>query len=891
MTTSPESDKVILLGHSHIDLAFLWTKDETINLILPGTVNYTLKLMDEFPRVTYAQGSAQIYDWIEKNYPELFKKIREKVKSGQWEVVGGTWSEFSPNLIGEETMIRQFLYGKKYFRAKFGVDPCVGWLPDSFGFPWTMPQVLIKSGIKFFLTSKLNWQLYLSRDPTPFPYHAFWWTSPDGSRVLTYLTVGDADDAMRYDGPVRKNYMLSELEELKRKDGINVMLYLYGYGDHGGGIVKYMIKDAECMQKIPGSPHVEFGTARSFFHELYKLSGAVNLPEHKDELYLKTHMGTFTTESRVKRALRDLEQLLVQSEMLSVIAHLSNGFTYPREKLEEAWKKLLFMSTHDIADGTSIKEVYEELFSEEYADCSRITRDAIDASMKSLVGSIKPKAASRDHLIAFNPLPWKATTLVSVPIEENWNANMGKYLAQIERSEGQSNLWLLVKDLPPLGLTDLTQLKAKEEAESSHLYVEQNLIENDFYIVEIDAKTGLVSRIFDKRLNIELLDKSRRGNVLQLYEDIPPNAPGGEPAWNMYLYDKAELSACEKIEVTSKGPLVGEVSVVRRYGKSKFEQRIALINGLPVVRFTLKAFWEEKYSTLKVSFPLSLSSRSATYGIQFGAVERFSSSYEGTTEHLKLPNRPWKRADMAKVEVPAHRWANVDSEDQGYGVALIAREKYGFSHEGNELKLTLLRGPRRRDPFDDRWVDQSSESSVGEHVITYWIYSHKGNWEAGEVPKVGYELTTQFPVFATPGSLPPNVISFLHVEPAKAHIVITSIKLAEESDDTVIRLYNPYDFGQDLRLCFANKVEDAYETDMIERIKIGNVAFHDREVTLQLKPFEIKTIRLKFGEADIAPAKGKSANEAHPDGASKATQLSRGPYFIFTDLIRICSLN
>ncbi len=845
MSVSSE-DKVILLGHAHIDLAWLWTKDETIHLVSLGTFSYTLNLMKEFPFLKFAQSSAQIYKWIEQYYPEVFKRITEKIKSGQWEVVGGSWSEFSPNLTGEETLVRQYLYGKLYFKEKFGVDVKVAWLPDSFGFPWTLPQVLKKSGIDYFLTSKLNWQIERMKKPIPFPYHIFLWEAPDGSKVLSYLTPGG------YNGLVKMESIVAQLTRLKEKHGVNKLLFLFGYGDHGGGPAKHMINEALRLQRAKDFPKVSFGSALEYFKELDSSIPSERVPKYKDELYLKTHRGTFTTESRIKKAIRELEDDLCDAEKLSTICYTLYGGSYPKEELRRAWESLLYMTTHDIADGTSIQDVYDEIFSQEYPEAKRIATEATSKALGKMFSSSGEKVAKEGRtIVIFNTLSWPTSKVVRVPIEDKesnlqvCSLDNKAMKAQIIYEDDKRSLVFLAENLPSLGFKAF-RVCCAQPLQESKLKVGRWFLENEFLKVIIDPESGLISSIFDKKNNFEVLDSSKRGNVLQLYEDMPPDAPRGEPAWNLYYGNKVELNKVNSIEVVANGPLVATIRVTRKYENSTFVQEISLHEGLPILDFKVKVNWNEKYKTLKVSFPLSFSNDYATYGIQFGAIQRFRHDLESSNKETKLPKRKWEEADVAKFEVPAHRWANVDNEDESYGVALLIKNKYGFSYEKNELKVTLLRGPRRGYPQQpEQWVDQSSDPTVGEHVISYTLYPHRGNWETARVPNVAYEQTKDPIVFISEAPSLPEEKSFMTILPNK--LVLTALKVSETSDDIVARVYNPYGEEVQAELVVPFEVKSADEVDLLESGEFVNrsLRIENGKIKFKTNRFEIITIKLK----------------------------------------------
>ena len=836
-------DRVYLLGYAHIDLAWLWTKDETIHLVSTGTFSYALYLMKRYPFLRFAQSAAQIYKWIKENYPAIFMRIKEMVRKGNWEIVGGSWSEHNANLPSGETLIRQYLYGKKYFREKFGVDVKVAWLPDSFGFAWTIPQILKKCGIDYFLTSKLNWQLNRMKKPIPFPYHLFWWKSPDGSKVLAHLTIGG------YAQKVDAESILKQLEKLKKMHNIPYLLVLFGYGDHGGGPNRDMIERALEISGRKDFPEIVFSTALEYFKNIEDYSEKI--PIYEDELYLKTHRGTFTTEARVKKFLREAEVGLINSEKLSSIAFLLGG-EYPANSLAEAWRKLLYITTHDIMDGTSIELVYKDLFNEEVPWIREAVREAMLDSTRELISKIDLDEFE-NPVVVFNTLSWTRSGIASIELPQDKGHVTVFYedkpvLSQIIEENGSRKLLFLAEDVPPLGYKVYDLRGGKVEAETD-LMAGEWFMENNYLRVEIDPETGLVKRIFDKKTGREVLDNSKRGNVLQLYEDKPPNAPGGESAWNMYLGNFEELTILESIEFVEKGPLRAVIRVKRRHGNSTYIQDIILYAKTPYVEFVLKAYWNERYKTLKVAFPLSFENDYATYEIPYGAIQRFRSDIDGSAQLLELPRRGWEEADKAKFEVPALKWANVDTKDKSFGVALLNDSKYGYSYEKNELKLTLLRGPRRGYPgTPESWADQSSNPMVGWHVIRYAIYLHEGDWKNGRVTHRGYEYNYPLiPVKAQKhsGHLP-HYFSFIKTVPED--YILTVVKKAEDDNSLILRIYDPYGREGEATIVFSlfAKIKDAYEVDFLEGIYYHKpLKVSQGKISIKIKPFEIKAIKVR----------------------------------------------
>ena len=323
---SKPQGEIDLVGYAHTDLSWLWPRSETIHEVLPLTIESVLKMIQEHPGMVYAQSAAQAYKWTERYYPDLFAQISKKIASGEWEVVGGSWTEHSTNIPSGESLVRQHLYAKRYFKDKFGVDVKIGWLPDSFGFNWNLPQIYRKCGIDYFVTHKLKWQIERNDPPVPFPYHLFWWEGPDGSRVLAFHTVGG------YSQPVKPEQMLEYLKTLEAKHNVDKLLVLYGKGDHGGGPMPEMMDRAVTLMHDPNFPTVRFTKALDYFHEIQALPQSKKFPVVDDELYVKTHRGTFTTDSQVKRDNRRCEVLLMNAEKFSLLAS-QFGQPYPQEQL------------------------------------------------------------------------------------------------------------------------------------------------------------------------------------------------------------------------------------------------------------------------------------------------------------------------------------------------------------------------------------------------------------------------------------------------------------------------------------------------------------------------------------------------------------------------------
>ena len=396
---------IAAVGNSHIDMAWLWPWTETVEVVR-NTFGTALELMREYPDFKFTASAAQAYEWIEEKYPAMFREIQQRVKEGRWEVIGGMWVEPDLNMPDGESLVRQILYGKRYFQQKFGVDINIGWNPDSFGYNWQLPQIYKRSGIDYFVTQKLLW----ASEFTKFPYRLFWWEAPDGSRLLTYFPSDYANqidpqkmarDAGIY-GPMMWTYNGGTNSA---PAGALDTMYLYGVGDHGGGPTRVDLDTALRWQK--GDlvyPQLNFSTATQYFADLEKNKSELKIPTWDGELYFQYHRGVQTSQSEEKRGNRQNEELVLNAEKIVSIETLF-GASWPQQNFDTAWKDILFNQFHDILPGSGIHINYVDA-ARRYAVASRIDRDMIHAGLNDIASRVKSDGVS---VLVFNPLSWTRT--------------------------------------------------------------------------------------------------------------------------------------------------------------------------------------------------------------------------------------------------------------------------------------------------------------------------------------------------------------------------------------------------------------------------------------------------------------------------------------------------
>ena len=848
--TKPKGE-IDLVGYAHTDLSWLWPKSETIHEVLPRTIQSVLKMIQDHPGMVYAMSAAQSYKWIERYYPDLFAQIKTKIASGEWEVVGGSWTEHNTNIPSGESLVRQHLYAKRYFKDKFGVDVKTAWLPDSFGFNWNLPQIYQKCGMNYFVTFKLQWQIERNDPPVPFPYHLFWWQGPDGSRVLSFLTVGG------YNGRAEPSQLLDALNTVDAQSHIDKLLSLYGQGDHGGGPMADMMDRAVTMMHDPDYPTVRFSKGVDYFREVQALPQAKDLPVVDDELYVKTHRGTFTTDSQVKRDNRRSEVLLMNAEKFSLIAS-QFGDAYPQSRIQDLWEKVLFGQVHDNIDGSAMEEVYRDAATD-YADIKADGGKIVDSALSTIGKQVNTQGEGQAVLI-FNPLAWERGGLVT--LDSTYFAGLKHFTIsdaagravpyQIEADKGAAKAIFFADHVPGLGYKEYHVTASAEEPKfPTDLTVSGLTLANDKVEVVVDPVSGNLKSLKRKDGDRNFMRGDNPGAALEVWEDKPANAPAGEPAWNINLGVDHKLDRAESINVVETGPIRAVVRVKKLFGDSSFVENIVLYSHADQVDFELNVDWHEKYRFAKVAFPVNLSSAYATYEIPFGAIQRFDWTLK-TDPGVKLqaPPRGWEPADRTKFEVAGQRWSDVSNQTGDYGVTLLNDSKYGFSYQDNTLRMSLIRGPRRGYPnMPDTWSDQSDEPFVGIHHIAYALVPHQGTWQNVDATRRGAEFNEPLLPRAEASHEGQLAASYSVLNVTPSSVIVESVKKAEDSNEYIVRLYEAADKPSTAVLDFARPPRSARETDMLEWDKfVPSTAFAIKGTTVSIpvKPFEVKTIRVGF---------------------------------------------
>ena len=820
-----------IVGNSHIDMAWLWPWTETVEVVR-NTFQSVLDLMREYPDFKFTMSSARTYEWMQEKYPDLFKQIEQRVKEGRWEIIGGMWVEPDLNMPDGESLVRQILVGKRYFQKNFGVDVKIGWNPDSFGYNYQLPQIYKKSGMDYFVTQKLMW----AHEFTTFPYKLFWWQAPDGSRLLTYFPHDYADGI---DAEPMASQVAVWMPSIYGKTVPDQpeMMHLYGVGDHGGGPTRIMLDHAEQLLAPDAVfPKLQFSFARDFFSDLEKKLPQMQVPVWDGELYFQYHRGVFTTQAETKRRIRRSEENVLNAEKFASLASLY-GRPYPQDGMELTWKNLLFDHFHDIMPGSGIAVNYLEA-KRNLEEVDRAANDVTMGSLREIAAHVNTQGKGVPVLI-FNSLSWPRTEVTEVEVQLPAPA---KQIAVVDSTGKMAELQLLSIDAethrahllissntPAFGYkTYFVHDANTASAIHSMLKASSDTLENEFIRLKIDPQTGCMTSLFDKRSGTESLapaetntggpKNSACGNLLQTFVDKPKQWD----AWNIDAdFEKQhwDLDKADEVKVIESGPLRAVIRIKNHFQNSTFVRDVTVYASVPRIDVKTTVEWHEKHILLKVAFPLSAHSDKAAFEIPFGSVER------PTTR-----NSP---AEQAQFEVPAQRWADIS--DSRHGFSLLNDCKYGYDAKGNVLRLTLLRSPEWPDPHADE----------GHHEFTYSLYPHGGGWKDALTIRQGYELNYKLisqSFDKHEGALPAEH-SFLQTK--AENVIITAVKKAEDENALVIRFYEWAGKDGEIAIQLPPGAESAAETDLMER-PIADLPVHSSSVTLHTKPYEIKTIKVRF---------------------------------------------
>lgn len=783
-----------MIGNAHLDPVWLWQWQEGFQET-KATFRSALDRMKEYPEFVFTNSSAANYEWIENNEPEMFEEIKQRIKEGRWEIVGGWWVQPDCNIPSGESFVRQGLYGQRYFQEKFGVTAKVGYNVDSFGHHGMLPQILKKSGMDYYIFMR----------PSPqekgLPGRLFWWESDDGSRVLSYRIPFEYCTW----GKELEKHMRRNASELKAP--FNDLMTFYGVGNHGGGPTKENIESIKQLNDDPTFPKLVFSTPNKFFDEVMKK----NLPfpvVHDD---LQHHAsGCYSVHSGIKKWNREAENALIKAEKFSALANWTTGQKYPVSEYGLAWKNVLFNQFHDILAGTSLEVAYDDA-RDMHGEAMSIAKRGVNYAIQSLSWRIDiEEEEGMKPLVIFNPHSWNSKVIVEqevgglksgdILVDEEGN-QVPMQTVQSQATAGGRSRVSFIAELPSMGYRVYKIVHRHAIKEFTSLKASETVLENDQFRVEIDSQTGFVTSLYDKQKELELLSgPAARPVVINDKSDT----------WShnvLRFNEEAGTFKAVSVRLVEHGPVKSVIRVVSEYGKSTLIQDFTMYKELDQIDVHCSLNWQEQFKALKLKFPVNLIFRKSTYEIPYGHIVR-----EGNGE-----------------EEPGQNWIDTSgshpSTGEGYGLSLLNDGKYSFDIHNKEMSMTVLRSPiyAHHDPIVPEENGAYSFIDQGIQRFTYSLLPHSGNWETAGTVKRAAELN-QKPISIIEtyhkGSLPQKD-SFLSVD--VDNVIVSVIKQAEDNEDLIVR---------------------AYEITNEATAAVISLPKWNRTINTVFKPSEIKTFRI-----------------------------------------------
>jgi alpha-mannosidase len=816
------------IGYSHLDTEWNWDYPTTINTCIKNTMTENFYLFEKYPDYVFNFTGSRRYRMMKEYYPDLYEKVKYYINQGRWYVSGSSVDEGEVNVSSSESLIRQVLYGNKYFRDEFGVESADYMLPDCFGFLANLPTIWNHCGLLGFSTQKLTWHSAVG-----IPFNVGVWLGPDDKGIVAAL------NATSYGGGVvprldKDEYWKKRIDQVEENYGISFDYKYYGVGDEGGAPRE---NDVRNLEGSIGNEDGDFKVVATSSDQMYKdITPEIRkkLPSYKGDLMLIEHSaGSLTSQAYMKKMNRKNELLAKSAEQLACIADITGSISYPFDKLNNAWDLVLGSQFHDILPGTSIPKAYEYAWNDEF-----IAANGFSNVLKSSVGAVADMMDTRTKgrsVIVYNPVSHTREGIVEVEMKfddipagvQVFNEKGDQVPTQIVGQSDNKLQLIFLAQMPSVGVSvyDVRELKTSSEEKSS-LSVTDYSLENEYYNVQLDTNGDILS-VFDKKAKRELLEKPARLEFL--YEE-----PDQWPAWNMDWNDRKNppvgyMSEAPELKVLKDGPVRVAVEIKREGRNSTITQIVSLSAGEAgkVVEVSSLVDWQARGVSLKASFPLTVKNKVATYNLGVGTIQRANNNSK-------------------KFEVPSKQWLDLTDENGAYGVSILEDCKYGSDKPSdNTLRLTLLYTPKTHS-----WYPLQNSQDWGIHEFKYGIYGHKGDWKNGRTDWQGKYFNEPLWAFEVPkhkGTLGKN-FSFVSVN--KDEVGIMALKKLEEADDYYLVRVNELN-GADVKgaeISFPWTVADAYEVNGQEK-RIGEADFKGEKLSFDLSHNTIRSFAVKLSSS------------------------------------------
>lgn len=836
--SGPEKTPMVyLVADAHLDTQWNWDVRTTIDKYVYNTLVQNLWLLDNYPNYVFNFEGAVKYNWMKEYYPLEYERIKKYIQEGRWHISGSTWDATDTNIPSPESFFKNILLGQTFYKNEFGVKSTDIFLPDCFGFGYTLPTIAAHCGLIGFSTQKLGWRnnpFYEGGKKAPFPVGI--WQGVDGSKIFAALDGGGY--GARFNGEDlshSKDLMKSAQESANQK-----AFRYYGTGDMGGSPTIPSVVAVEAGIKGDGPLKVVSATSDQLFKEYLPIETQTSLPLYNGELLMDVHgTGCYTSQAAMKMFNRRNEQLGDMAERASVMADWMEVQDYPVYTLTNAWRRFIWHQFHDDLTGTSIPKAYTYSWNDELLAQSQFA-DVVTSASGAVIATMDTRVKGT-AVVVYNPLGFKRQDVAEayVPMKKAPKGvavynEKGKVVKSqlLSYEDGKAHI-LFEAETDPVSYAVYDVREAGKNKSSKLLSTGENTIENEVYKITLNAD-GDISSLFDKRVNKELVQPGKAIR-LALFTDNPSRS---WPAWEIMksTVDATPVSVNEnvKISIAENGSLRSALKIEKTHGDSKFVQYLRLFDGALADRIDVanEIDWNTKNALLKAEFPMSFSNPMAAYDLGIGHILRGNNT-------------------QTAYEVYAQYWADLTATDNSYGLSILNNCKYGWDKpDDNTLRLTLLHTPQAGG------YSYQSEQDLGQHYFTYSMVGHPGTLtEAGTVEKAEC-LNQPLVTFIAPSHKGENGKLFSFVKVSDSQVLLKSLKKAEEGDAYVLRFYETAGKPTDVvEVEFPAEIEKAVEVNGIEE-PIQDATFSGNKLQFKATAFQPKTfsVQLKSPEKRFTSA-------------------------------------
>lgn len=830
LSYAQDSTTVYMVSNAHFDSQWNWDVQRSISEYIPKTIERNLFLLEKYPEYIFNFEGGIKYSWMKEYHPEYWEQIKRYVEQGRWHISGSTWDANDPNIPSIESFTRNILYGQHFYRDEFGVQGTDIFLPDCFGFGWTLPTAAAHSGLIGFSTQKLSWRNNPFYGDSKIPFDIGFWEGVDGSRIMIAADARKYSTKWKDEDLSRSTY----LQNLGNRNPDNVVYHYYGVGDTGGSPTIQSVMTVCRSTASDGPVRIISAETDRMFKDYMPFDSHPELPVWKSELLMDVHAtGCYTSQAAMKLFNRRNELLADAAERSAVIADWAGTASYPKDFLTEAWKRFIWHQFHDDITGTSIPRAYEFSWNDELISLKQFA-DVLTTSAGAFARLLDTNVKGTPVLV-YNPVGFKTVGTVAVSYEGMpgnaivYGPDGKRVPSQIINRDGERML-LFQASAGPVGYAVYEVRRGSSTASaSSVLKASDKGMENAVYRLSFDAN-GDICSIWDKVNGRELVEEGRAVRLALFTENRSYKWPAWEILKETIDAEPVAINDDVRISVVESGPLRATVCVERKYGDSVFKQYISLTDGAQDDRIDIEnhILWQSTDALLKAEFPLSVSNENAVYDLGVGTIQRGNNT-------------------ITSYEVYAQQWAEITDADGTYGVAVMNDSKYGWDKpEDNTLRLTLLHTPSTNGSY----AYQSSQD-FGRHFFTYSIIGHKGDYRRGDVVRKAEMLNQPIQAFVVPKYKGAYGRSFSFIESFNANVALRAVKMAEDSDAYVVRFYETSGVSsQKAEIHFAADILEAKELNGNEEV-IGPAHSSGNVLDFEIRPYAMKTylVRLARPEA------------------------------------------